>query len=72
VYTDHPDRKGFSYEPWHFSYAPVSIPMLKAYKELDLASILTEEQVAGSAHFSESFMARYRKNNILDINPKLL
>ncbi|MEM7185246.1 MAG: M15 family metallopeptidase [Bacteroidota bacterium] len=72
VYTDHPERKGFEYEPWHFSYAPVSIPMLEAYKNLDVKAILQAEQIAGSAYFTDDFISRYRKQHILDINPELL
>ena len=72
TYTDLPERKGFSYEPWHWSYAPVSVPMLKAYKKLDLKQILQKEAVAGSAYFTDDFITRYRKQNILDINPILL
>lgn len=72
VYTDDPDRTGFEYEPWHFSYAPVSIPMLAAYKKLDLKMLLQEEKVKGSAYFTDDFITRYRKQNILDINPELL
>ncbi|MAP54286.1 M15 family metallopeptidase [Altibacter sp.] len=72
VYTDNAHRKGFKYEPWHFSYAPVSIPMLKAYKKLDVQKILQEEKILGAQHFSEAFIATYRNENILDINPELL
>lgn len=72
VYTDAPARMGFAYEPWHLSYAPISIPMLKAYKKLDLKSILTEENVMGSEHFDAEFIAKYKQENILDINPILL
>lgn len=72
VYTDNANRKGFKYEPWHFSFAPISIPMLAAYKELDLKSIFQEEKFKGSEYFTDDFIARYRKENILDINPKLL
>lgn len=72
VYTDNPSRKGFEYEPWHFSYAPISKPMLSAYKKLDLKSILQEEKIKGSEHFTDEFIATYRKHNILDINPELL
>jgi LAS superfamily LD-carboxypeptidase LdcB len=72
VYTNDANRKGFKYEPWHFSYAPVSKPMLQAYKKLDIKEILSEEKVKGSTHFSESFIQKYRAENILDINPKLL
>ncbi|MCX2680399.1 M15 family metallopeptidase [Galbibacter sp. EGI 63066] len=71
VYTDAPDRKGFKYEPWHYSYAPISKPMLRAYKKLDVKSILVGEQLLGSEHLSSEFMEAYIKNNILDINPEL-
>ncbi|MBZ0328094.1 MAG: M15 family metallopeptidase [Altibacter sp.] len=72
VYTDNAHRKGFKYEPWHFSYAPVSIPMLEAYKKLDLKQVLLEEKILGAEYFSEAFITRYRSENILDINPELL
>ncbi len=73
VYTDNGNRKGFKYEPWHFSYAPVSIPMLKEYKEkIDMKKMLSEEKLMGSSYFSEAFVQKYVKENILNINPKLL
>lgn len=73
VYTDNGNRKGFKYEPWHFSYAPVSIPMLKQYKEkIDVKKMLAEEKLLGSNFFSDEFIARYLNDNILDINPLLL
>lgn len=72
VYTNNANRKGFKYEPWHFSYAPVSKPMLEAYKKLDLQKVLKNENIQGSDFFSEKFIERYRAENILDINPKLL
>ena len=72
VYTNNANRKGFKYEPWHFSYAAVSKPMLTAYKKLDIRSILQEEKIMGSEYFSEAFIEKYRSENILDINPKLL
>jgi LAS superfamily LD-carboxypeptidase LdcB len=72
VYTDDPNRKGFKYEPWHFSYAPVSIPMLKEYRKLDIKTILQKEKIKGSEYFTDAFMSKYISENILDINPKLL
>jgi LAS superfamily LD-carboxypeptidase LdcB len=71
VYTRDPGRKGFEYEPWHYSYAPVAIPMLKAYLKLDLKAILAEETIAGYTYFDEPFIERYRKDYLLDINPLL-
>ncbi|TSE07448.1 MULTISPECIES: M15 family metallopeptidase [Aquimarina] len=72
VYTDKEDRKGFKYEPWHYSYAPISIPMLKAYQKVDIASELKKVKLLGSDFFTENFINQYIKENILDINPELL
>ncbi len=72
VYTEHEDRKGFKYEPWHYSYAALSLPYLKAYRELDIKKLLQEEKLMGSEHFTEEFINSYISENILDINPKLL
>lgn len=73
VYTNNGNRKGFKYEPWHFSYAPVSIPMLREYKEkIDVKKMLSEEKLMGNENFSEEFISRYIKENIMDINPELL
>ena len=72
VYTNAPDRKGFAHEPWHYSYGPISIPMLKAYKKLNLDDIFSQEQFLGSSEINGSFLAEYRKNHLLDINPLLL
>ena len=72
VYTNKPDRKGFKYEPWHFSYAPLSVPMLKEFCKLDLVTILQKNNLAGSKHFTSEFIQSYITNNILDVNPVLV
>ncbi|MFC4636250.1 M15 family metallopeptidase [Dokdonia ponticola] len=72
VYTDTLGRKGFKHEPWHYSYAPLSIPYLKKYKELDIKTRLQENKLLGSAHLTTPFINSYIKENILDINPYLL
>lgn len=72
VYTNKAGRKGFAYEPWHFSYKPTSLKMLKAYKELDIKKILQSNKLMGSENFTDEFIEKYRKENILDINPSLL
>ena len=71
VYTKNPNRKGVKYEPWHFSYAPVSKPMLKEYQKLDIKRILKEEKILGHECFTEEFIFKYKTENILDINPQL-
>ncbi|MFI2743916.1 M15 family metallopeptidase [Zhouia sp. PK063] len=72
VYTKSPNRKGFKYEPWHISYAPISIPMLKAYQKLDIQQVLKEQHISGSSYLTDEFANQYLKENILDINPYLL
>lgn len=72
VYTDNPKRKGFKYEPWHYSYAPISIPMLKAFRRKNIFKLLLEENIIGSENFTSGFLKGYIQNNILDINPDLL
>jgi len=72
VYTSNPDRKGFAYEPWHFSYRPMALRMLDEYKKLDIKKILQSNKLMGSEYFSDEFIEKYKKENILDINPALL
>ncbi|MGB5944250.1 MAG: M15 family metallopeptidase [Leeuwenhoekiella sp.] len=72
VYTDIYGRKGFNYEPWHYSYAPLSVAYLNAYQKLNLSDIFQKENLLGSSNFSEAFLKQYRNENILDINPELL
>jgi LAS superfamily LD-carboxypeptidase LdcB len=72
VYTDLPNRNGFKYEPWHYTYKPLSIQYLKNYIQLDIEKILKTEKLIGSKNFSKEFITKYLKENILDINPELL
>lgn len=72
VYTDNGNRKGFKYEPWHYSYKPLSKPFLQDYKTLNIKDILQKDQLSGSKYFTEAFIKQYTKENILDINPELL
>ncbi|MCK0161867.1 M15 family metallopeptidase [Allomuricauda sp. F6463D] len=72
VYNNDPRRRGFKYEPWHYSYAPISIPMLTAYRKLNMLKLLQKEAFLGSEHFTTGFIKTYIQDNILDINPALL
>lgn len=72
VYTDNAQRKGFKYEPWHFSYAPTAKQLLVNYRKLNVKQILLEEKLLGAEHFTDAFIAKYSTENILDINPELI
>ena len=69
VYTDNINRKGFKYEPWHFTYKAISKPMLDEYKKLNIKKVLQENKLLGSDNFTDDFIEKYTKENILDINP---
>lgn len=71
VYTNESERKGFKYEPWHFSYKPLSTKMLTDYKKIDIIQLFQKEKVEGSEYFTNEFVEKYRAENILDINPVL-
>ena len=72
VYTNEEERKGFHYEPWHYSYAPLSISYLKRYSENYLLQKMAKDTtLLGHQHLSKDFMRRYFAENIMDINPAL-
>lgn len=72
VYSDDPDRRGFKYEPWHYSFKPLSGSYLKQYQELNILDILKTENFKGAEHLSNAFLNSYYNENIMDINPELL
>lgn len=72
VYTNNGNRKGFKYEPWHYSYKPLSKEYLKQYKAITISKLLKKEQLKGSNSFTKTFIDSYLNNHILDINPELL
>ena len=72
VYTNEEERKGFHYEPWHYSYAPLSVSYLKRYSENYLLQKMAKDTtLLGHQHLSKDFMRRYFAENIMDINPAL-
>jgi LAS superfamily LD-carboxypeptidase LdcB len=72
VYTDDRKRKGFKYEPWHYSFAPISVPMLKAFRTKNIMLLLQQEEFLGCEHFTNGFITNYIQNNILGVNKELL
>ncbi|WP_405251719.1 M15 family metallopeptidase [Dokdonia sp. Asnod3-C12] len=71
VYTDDQNRKGFNYEPWHYSFKSLSLDYLNKYQELDIKSKLESAKLLGSEDFTEAFIDRYLRDNVKDINPAL-
>lgn len=72
VYTNDHTRRGFRYEPWHYSFAELAKPMLKEYTERDVQNILKYQELLGKSYFTDSFISKYTRDNILGINKNLL
>ena len=71
TYPNDSERPGFSYEPWHYSYAPLSQPLYKAYLKLDLQEALSDLDLDGSKYLDQTFLMSYRESHIKGINPVL-
>ena len=71
TYTNEKNRKGFEFEPWHYSYKPVSVKYYRALIKTDLKKIIKSLDINGSDYFDESFIDDYIAENIMDINPDL-
>lgn len=71
TYTNDKNRKGFEFEPWHYSYKPVSVKYYRALIKTDLKKIIKGLDINGSDYFDESFIDAYIAENIMDINPDL-
>ena len=70
-YDNNPKRKGFKYEPWHYSYAPIAIPMLKAYDKLKFKDQIVQKDLEGYQYLNHKFLVKYKKEHVLGISNKL-
>ena len=71
AYTNDPNRTGFKYEPWHWSFAELSIPMLENFVSLPLHNKLPLQNVKGHTCLNKEFLDHYKKHWCLGINAHL-
>ncbi len=71
VYNDDINRPGFEYEPWHYTYKPVSDFYQKEFLKLDLKSIISKTKVAGKEFIDQEFIKKYINENIMGISSDL-
>jgi len=71
VYTDHPNRKGFAHEPWHYTYHSLSKAYLEVLTNQVISEIAKDEQLLGRKFLDEDFFKSYTTEHLLDINPIL-
>lgn len=72
VYTKDRSRKGFLYEPWHYSYSALSVGFLSTYlKENLIDKIAIDSSLFGNTYLSKHFLNRYLEENIKGISSQL-
>ena len=71
VYTDHPNRKGFAHEPWHYTYHSLSKAYLEVLTNQVISEIAKDEQLLGRKFLDADFFKSYTTEHLLDINPIL-
>lgn len=72
VYTLNEQRPGFKYEPWHWSYVPLSRKRYQQYlSEIDLKEFLRNQSILGMDEISDGRLQRYLEEHIKGINKKL-
>ena len=73
VYTNNINRKGFLFEPWHYSYAPLSKKYIKEFINIDLYKIIHDEKnIFGKDVLNKKFLKKYISDYVLGISDELL
>ena len=71
VYDDDSNRPGFEYEPWHYTYKPVSDLYQREFLKLNLKSIISKTKVEGKEFINDEFIKKYIDENIMGISSYL-
>ena len=72
TYVNDKNRKGFEYEPWHYSYKPVSVELLNIFISNDIGSIISTTTIEGKEFISKDFIQKYIAEYVKGVNPILL
>ena len=71
VYDDDSNRPGFEYEPWHYTYKPVSDLYQREFLKLNLKSIISKTKVEGKEFINDELIKKYIDENIMGISSHL-
>lgn len=72
VYTKDKARSGFNYEPWHYSFAPVSKSYLKLQMGKDYKKAWHALEFEGKSEMTYAFIDSYFKNYGMGIHTSLM
>ncbi|QSS97564.1 M15 family metallopeptidase [Psychroflexus sp. ALD_RP9] len=71
VYTNNFHRKGFKYEPWHYSYQPVAKTFFSIQQSNEFRSKWNQLQFVGKSNITSKILNNYFNEHLRDINPSL-
>ncbi len=71
VYTNEPNRTGFEYEPWHWSYLELALPYLEIFLSRDWEDYVATSDLMGQEAVRE-FLPRYKDEWILGVNEQMI
>ena len=71
VYDDDSNRPGFEYEPWHYTYKPISDLYQREFLKLNLKSIISKTKFEGKEFINDEFIKKYIDENIMGISSYL-
>lgn len=72
AYTKDPERSGFEHEPWQWSFAELSVPLLARHHLLPLHEKLPLHELEGREWLTRIFLEDYQRKWGLGVNPRLL
>ncbi|MBL0691617.1 MAG: M15 family metallopeptidase [SAR324 cluster bacterium] len=72
TYPDDKKRTGFMFEPWHFSYQPLSKKCLDCFLSQNWVDCLDVKKIAGEKLLTAAYLKKYQCDYLLGINLKLL
>ena len=71
TYTNDEDRKGVEYEPWHYSYKPISKNFLEELKKNNISKLISDLEIMGKEYLTKEFIEKYINENLLGVNKEL-
>jgi len=72
TYTNDAARKGYEFEPWHYSYQPLSTDYLKKYNQIVTVQNILSPSLQGKDFITEIFFNKYKQDYINGINSRLI
>ena len=71
AYTSDKQRTGFNYEPWHYSYWPLSKEYISCFNVDNWLDLQLLKQIAGNNYITKSYINKYFKTHLSGIHPDL-